>query len=238
MMRERPGRRMAAVYEAPASGGGSAVQSLLRIGWRVRAVQRELSDLLEHPADLWVVDLASPHLPPGRIVGQLLHLGATVPLLVVAAAAHLLEYREELADLRDAWPAAQDLLVRPYPPEELITRIAWMTEGRTRVPAEGAVYEWGPLVVDTGRRSVRYGGNPVTLTARELKLLAALAAAQGRVVSHATLARLAQGDEAYDERAAKLYIWRLRRALTRAGAPCDLIGNAYGEGYFLNQNPP
>lgn len=236
-MRERPGGRMAAVYEAPTGGGGSAVQSLLRIGWRVRAVQCELSDLLDHSADLWAVDLSSPNLLPGRIVEQLLHFRATVPLLVVAAPEQLLEYREDLADLHDAWPTALHLLVRPYSPEELITRIAWMTKGRTRVPVEGAVYEWGPLVVDTGRRSVRYGENPVTLTARELTLLAALAAAEGRDVSHATLARLAQGEGAYDEKAAKLYIWRLRRSLTRAGAPCDLIGNAYGEGYFLAHNP-
>lgn len=231
--------RFALAYEAPAPGSGSVVQNLMRIGWRVRAVDRGLEALMAQPADLWAVNLSSLERDAGSILEGLAGLQATVALLLVAQPDQLVPHREPLAALHNAWPQPLHLLVSPYTPEELLTRVGWMTEGRTRAPAPEAVHECGALLVDTGRYRVWYRNTPVPLRLREFEILRALVEANGRVLGKAELARTVRGSsDHYDDSAIKTYVFRLRAQLAAAGAAPELIGTVHGRGYFLDAAHP
>ena len=224
------------MYEPTFGAAESLMADLRTAGWRARAMDGDIGALLAPPADLWAVDIGCEGSGRDPLLGALSAIRATVPLLVVADREHLVPCEAALAALHDAWPAPLQLLVRPYPLEELGTRMAWMVRERARVPGEGAVYEQGELLVDAGRHQIRYADQPVTLKRAEFLLLLALIRADGRVLSKGDLLDvLHPGEEHYDENSVKTHIRRLRVALEHAGVPVGLIGTARGDGYYLDR---
>jgi two-component system, OmpR family, catabolic regulation response regulator CreB len=93
-----------------------------------------------------------------------------------------------------------------------------------------------PLVIDAERRTVRYAGRTVALTKLEFDLLAALAAAPGRVYTRDQLVRRVWGgDHALTERTVDSHVKALRRKLGDAGAPAMLISAVRGVGFKLDE---
>jgi DNA-binding response OmpR family regulator len=77
---------------------------------------------------------------------------------------------------------ADDYVVKPFSPKELIARVK--ARLRRSTPPEGLpeVVRNGDLVIDEGRREVTFGGRPVRLAASEFRVLRLLAACPGRVM--------------------------------------------------------
>src|SRR5215208_1017529 len=98
---------------------------------------------------------------------------------------------------------ADDYLVKPFSPGELVARIRAMLR-RPRggaasaqgILGEDAPLSFGELTVDPARREVRLLGEEVSLTALEFELLAALASRPGFVFSRSRLLECVWG-EAY-----------------------------------------
>jgi two-component system alkaline phosphatase synthesis response regulator PhoP len=171
--------------------------------------------------DLVVLDLMLPRVD-GLEVCRMLRETSAIPIIMLTART---TERDRLTGLS---LGADDYLTKPFSPRELVARVeavlrrAGATEKAPRVVA-------GALMIDAERCEVTVNGDPVTLTATELRLLLSMARSPGRVFRRDELARLALGED-FDglDRTIDAHIKNLRR---KVGA--DFIVTVFGVGYKL-----
>jgi DNA-binding response OmpR family regulator len=134
---------------------------------------------------------------------------------------------------------ADDYLVKPFSPRELVARVGALLR-RTRPlravatdPQEISV-DAGRLRVDVERHQAVVGGEPVDLTPCEYRLLMALAQTPGRVYSRFELINRVQG---YDyegyERTIDAHVKNLRRKIEEDPGRPRYIVTVHGVGYRL-----
>lgn len=185
---------------------------------------RSLADaraVIGEPYDALLVDWQLPDGSGVEWIRRLRDQGVSTPALVLTA-------RDLLSDrIAGLDCGADDYLVKPFDPEELVARIRAV---RRRVTARGAPrLRLGPVEIDTTSHTVYRDGNPVDLTAREWSLLDALVNRVGRVVSKEDLDALTMGFEGEAaSNAVEVHIFNLRRKLGR-----ELIQTVRGLGYRI-----
>lgn len=113
---------------------------------------------------------------------------------------------------------ADDYVPKPFSPAELVLRVRRVLERSSAgegSPAAGAPLRHGDLVLDPERHEVRQGGRPVPLTAVEFRLLAALLAANGRVLTRDQLLDAIHGHDEVEilDRTIDVHVRRLRDKL-------------------------
>ena len=119
---------------------------------------------------------------------------------------------------------ADDYVVKPFSPKELVARVRALFRRLERTPEDETPLVRGPLEVDRLRHVVRYEGQPVHLTAKEFALLVALLEAKGRVLSRQALLEDVWG-YSYSEgtRTVDVHVRRLREKIPGL-APRDRHG--------------
>jgi DNA-binding response OmpR family regulator len=131
------------------------------------------------PPDLIVLDLMLPGMD-GLLVCQALRQEAAtarLPLIMLTA-------RGEEADrVRGLELGADDYVVKPFSPKELVARIHALLRRVERPKGSGGLLRHGPLTIDVERHLVRVGPDDVRLTAKEFLLLRYLVEHRGRVLS-------------------------------------------------------
>ena len=132
---------------------------------------------------------------------------------------------------------ADDYVVKPFSPRELVARIRALLRRMAPAAADGETVRRGDLVVDTGRHEVTWGGKPVALTATEFRILHYLAARPGRVCPRTDIIDGALGrDVAVTDRTIDVHVTALRRKLGKGG---ELLETVRGFGYrFHDVGPP
>jgi DNA-binding response OmpR family regulator len=161
--------------------------------------------------DLVILDVAMPQLDGWQTLERIRDM-SDVPVVMLTAR------------------AAEDDTV-PFSVRELLARVeALLRDGRAAdVPA---AYGDGLVAVDFAEPSVTVGGREVALTPLEFRLLSAFVRHPDHTLSVDRLLRLAWRDaSAVTRDQVKLYVGYLRRKLTAAGAPGDLIETVRGFGY-------
>lgn len=179
----------------------------------------------EYPFDAAVVDLGLPGLPGLEIIRRLRAKGSLLPILILTA-------RDRWQDKVEGLEAgADDYLVKPFQPEELVARIRALV--RRAAGAAGRELQIGPLRLDLVSQRAWMGDQPVDLTAFEYRLLEQLAAAHGGVLSKQALAeRLYPHDEDRESNVVEVLVGRLRRKLDPEGK-LSPIETLRGRGYRL-----
>jgi two-component system OmpR family response regulator len=165
------------------------------------------------------------HLEDGDGLALMPHLRALAdrPPVIVLTARDLVSDR-----IRGLDAGADDYLVKPYDPAELLARLR-AVQRRTGARPGDDVLRLGSLEIDLARDAVRVDGRTVSLTAKEWALLRVFAAKPDRIHTREVLQEALYGfaDET-ESNTLEVFVSRLRRKLGR-----DRIGTVRGLGYRL-----
>jgi two-component system response regulator AdeR len=167
---------------------------------------------------------------------------------VIGTPVIMLTAREEEVDKLVALRmGADDYVVKPYSPVEVVARVGAVLRRATAAegaPASGPrwvrhqdgdsaeVLEAGGVHVDVAGTTARVGGKPLQLTATEYRLLEHLARAPRRTFSRRQLLDAVVPESAAMDRVVDAHLGNLRRKLAAAGAP-GLVNTVRGLGYRL-----
>ena len=170
--------------------------------------ERALELARARPPDLVVLDLGLPGLDGLDVTRELRRASPPVPIIMLTARG------EETDRVLGLELGADDYLVKPFSPRELVARVRAVLRRTEIGQAERERFVVGDIAVDTGRRQVTVGDRVLDLTATEFDLLVELARQPGRVFTRAQLLGAVHGVavESY-ERTVDVHIKNIRRKL-------------------------
>jgi two-component system OmpR family response regulator len=173
------------------------------------------------PYDAIVLDLGLPELDGVSVLKKWRQAGKTVPVLILTARG---QWGEKVSGF-DA--GADDYVTKPFHMEEVLARLRALI--RRSAGHASSELVCGPVRVDTSSGKVSVDGNPVKLTAQELRLLTYLMHHQGKVVSRTEITEhIYDQDFDLDSNTIEVFVGRLRKKL---GVP--VIQTKRGLGYQL-----
>jgi two-component system response regulator RstA len=183
--------------------------------------------------DLILLDVMLP-LQSGLQVCRAIREVSDVPIMMITA-------RTEEADrVLGLETGADDYVIKPFSPRELLARIhAMIRRDRRTLGPRARTVVVGPLEVNTGTRMATLAGEPLPLTTAEFELVLALASRPGRILSREQLLRASRGTDADTfDRAVDVQISRIRQKLAGFTDGAALIRTVRGVGYMLTEPRP
>jgi two-component system, OmpR family, response regulator MprA len=185
-------------------------------------------DIAEQPPDLVVLDVMLPGMSGLEICRRIRQVD-DVPILMLTAKGTL----EDKVDGLDS--GADDYLVKPFQPEELLARVRALL--RRRQP-QASTLKFGALSLDPAARQVWVGDKVVDLSSKEFDLLELLMRHPRQVLTRETFYDRVWGyDFSGESNILEVYIRYLRSKLEAAGAP-RYIQTVRGVGYVLREESP
>ncbi len=181
----------------------------------------------KHKPDMLILDVMMPGLS-GRDVTMALKGNqetANIPILM------LTDKTEETDIIVGLSMGADDYVTKPFSMKVLMARVAAVLRRKASMEPAQALLASGPVVIDQAKHEVTVSGRPINLTPTEFKLLTAIFAARGRVMSRDQLMDRAMGTEVFvTDRAIDVHITAVRKKL---GDLAWMIHTVRGVGYRL-----
>ncbi len=182
----------------------------------------------EHKPDLLLLDWMLPLVSGLEICRQLRRSDTTrdIPIIMLTA-------RTEEADrVRGLNSGADDYVVKPFSPNELVARVRALLR-RSTVSARAEELSFGDLKIDLAAHRVTRGSRSIHLGPTEYRLLKHFLSHKGRVFSREQLLDAVWGRDVYVEpRTVDVHIRRLRKAVNGKGET-DIIRTVRSAGYAL-----
>jgi len=179
--------------------------------------------------DLVLLDLMLPAMGGLEVCRKLRQDPATVALPIVMLTAK----GDEVDRVLGLELGADDYIVKPFSPKELLARVRAVLRRAKPAPGVGAI-AIGALAIDQGTRTVTVQGAPLTLTHKEFELLGALADAQGRVLSREFLLDRVWGYSRAGEIESRTVDVHVRRLRVKLGPEGRRILTVKSVGYRLD----
>ena len=177
------------------------------------------------PYDVLILDIAMPGLNGLDACATIRStLQITTPVLFLTA-------RDTLEDkLTGFRVGADDYLVKPYSPEELLCRLQALNARGPR--RDIGVQVFGELAINYSQQTVTRKGKQIKLTDTQFRLLALLCKNSPEIVSKDMLEKSVWQDELPESDVLRTHMYRLRNLIDK---PFDkpLIKNIHGKGYRL-----
>lgn len=174
--------------------------------------------------DLLIVDVMMPG-EDGFALTASLRQTSRIPILLLTAMA---EPEDRVNGLQRG---ADDYVVKPFEPRELVLRIRNILQRIPQEPRATREIRFGACRLDLARGELHRDGAPVHLTAAEISLLLALARNAGIPVSRESLSEEAQFSG--NVRTVDVQVTRLRRKIERDPKFPRYLQTVRGTGYVL-----
>lgn len=186
-----------------------------------------LNRTLERPPDLIVLDIMLPGLNGLEVAQRLRAAGDNVPILMLTA-------RDAIADrVKGLDIGADDYLVKPFAPEELVARVKALLRRSQEERQE--VLRYADVELDMGTRLAHRGAREIELSPTEFELLALLMRRPRQVLTRDIILDRVWGfDFEGSSNVLEVYIGYLRAKLEAAGEP-RLIHTVRGVGYVFKE---
>jgi DNA-binding response OmpR family regulator len=198
---------------------------LAREGFRVLKTdtgEGGLRAVKDHRPRLVVLDVGLPDVD-GLEVCKRLRATSQIPVIFLTAR------DSEVDRVLGLELGGDDYLTKPFSPAELVARVKAVLRRVDGGPA-AEVMQTGEVAIDTGRREVRVGGEPVEFTTKEFDLLRYLAERPGLALSRQQILDGVWGYDWYgDARTVDVHIAQVRKKLGDAVE----IKTVRGVGYRL-----
>jgi two-component system phosphate regulon response regulator PhoB len=191
--------------------------------------EEALLQLKEAKPDAVLLDWMLPRVSGIEVCRQIRRTPAWKDLPVI-----MLTARGEEGDrVRGLDSGADDYVVKPFSPNELIARLRAVIR-RARPATTDEVLRFSDIALDLSAHRVTRAGKPVHLGPTEFRLLRFLMERPGRVFSREQLLDAVWGRDAEVElRTVDVHIRRLRKALN-SGARPDMVRTVRAAGYALD----
>lgn len=228
-----PGATRVLVVDDEVPLAGAVAGYLRREGFEVSVVHDGASAVAvarREAPDLIVLDLMLPGIDGIEACRQVREFSSAYVIMLTA--------REgEIDKVLGLSMGADDYLVKPFSPRELVARVRAMLrrprDTRAR-PDRHRTRRHGGLELDPEARVVTVDGAPVDLTRTEFDLLAALLDHPRAVLTRQQLLEAAWGhDWIGDAHVIDVHVGHIRNKLEGAGAPSRFIRTVRGVGYGL-----
>ncbi|KAA5807983.1 response regulator transcription factor [Thermoanaerobacterium thermosaccharolyticum] len=173
--------------------------------------------------DIVLLDVMLPDISGWNIL-KTIRESSKIPVLMITARGE--EYDKLLGfDL-----GADDYVVKPFSPREVIARIKAILS-RANCTESNNVISFSGITIDIDSRNVKVDGKKIELTPKEFDLLSLLAKNMGKVVTREKCLNIVWGYEFFgDLRTVDTHIKQLREKL---GEKRDIIKTVWGYGYKL-----
>ncbi len=178
--------------------------------------------------DLILLDIMLPY-RSGMEITSILRAERDVPIILLTARG------EEIDRIAGLEIGADDYVVKPFSPREVIARVKAVLR---RVPSSGVepalqtVLEINDVTIEPAERSVTIGSNAIQLTAKEFDLLHFLASHPRQVFSRSQLLDNVWGTEFItDESTVTVHVRRLREKIEPEPSKPKYVQTVWGVGY-------
>ena len=170
-----------------------------------------------------------------------IELMESVPGLAHVPVIFLSAYGRDQVIARALEAGAEDYVVKPFSPTELVARVQTVLRRRaaSELSEPPEPYRRGELAIDYAERRVSLAGRAVPLTNIEYRLLFELSANAGRVVTHDQLLRRVWGPEHSGRPGAvRTFVKNLRRKLGDDADTPSYVFTEPGVGYRMPKGEP
>lgn len=174
--------------------------------------------------DLVILDIMMPFVDGMTCLREMHSRKITTPVIMLTARGE--EY-DKLAGLENG---ADDYVVKPFSPRELVARVkAVLARTMPRTNSDGENYTFGDLVIDVPSHSVKIAGQEAALTPKEFDLLVYLVSNRGIALSREKILQQVWNYDYFGEdRTVDTHIKMLRSHL---GSHRSNIVTVWGVGY-------
>ena len=189
--------------------------------------QVAVKKVLNQAFDAMVLDLILPNVDGFNIIQQV-RKHSSIPILIHS------EYEDYLARIICLEYGADDYLLKPYNPLELIARLKAILRRTPNTKHTTMIITHNHLTLDIETRSAYLAGKNLELTNKEFKILEVLMKSPGHVFSKAELTEYALNKTytIYD-RSIDVHISHLRNKLQDNSDTQGWIKTIHGYGYLL-----
>ena len=191
--------------------------------------EEALKALEKEKADLLILDIMLPGMDGLEVCRRIKKADglSTIPIIMLTAKG------EEVDRIVGLELGADDYIVKPFSPRELVLRIKSIFKRLALPEEEKNILKSGKIVIDISRHKVTVNKREVILAPMEFKLLALLIKREGRVQSRERLLEDVW-DIASDvtTRTVDTHIKRLREKIGKEG---DIIETVRGVGYRVKE---
>lgn len=178
--------------------------------------------------DFMILDLNLPGMDGFEICREI-RRDSNIPILMLTARV------EEADKLNGLELGADDYVVKPFSPREVVARVKTIFRRTSAEVENGEIIQVGDLVIDLAKHTVKVAQKSIDFTPTEFEILVVLAKQPKRVFSRLQIMEQAQGDafEGY-ERTIDAHIKNIRIKMEPNPKNPVYIQTVFGLGYKLD----